>query len=65
MYNAVVLDQLGLYKSSIIILDRYGMIDWRDGCSCVVFGFSWEHHAASLRGVLFQTQIIPSQTELS
>ena len=26
-YNAVVLGQLGLYKSSIIILDRYGMID--------------------------------------
>ena len=28
-YNAVVLDPL-------VILDRYCMIDWRDGCSCVV-----------------------------
>ena len=36
-YNAVVLDRSSLYKSSIIILDRYDMIDCRDGCSCVVF----------------------------
>ena len=56
-YNAVVLDPLVLYKSSIIILDRYGMIDWRDGCSCVVFGLSREHRAAFLRGVLFKKQI--------
>ena len=57
IYNAVFVDPLVLYKSSIIILDRYGMIDLGDGCCCVAFGLSREHRAASMRGVLFKKQI--------